>query len=422
MRTRRSLRHRILAWLAGYAALLLVAMFTHSLLVNEEAEQLVWESLLDSELAHFLERKAKDPDYLWTDTDNLKLYVEGSERLEPEALAALPAGVSDDVALNGREHVVLVKSIDGKRHVLTLDITRLEHEEEAIAAIMLVSGLLVVLVAGLVIAWGLGRITRPLSRLAADISQLQPDRNDQHLAIDDSATSELVIIADALNDYLRRNQRFVERERVFINSASHELRTPIAVIAGATELALAQDALPAAARTQMNRVRNTAREVEQLISLLLVLAKDPARLGATSDRIALHQLLPELVDDHRHLTRGKDLVLLLETMPACDIVAPVAIVQVAIGNLLRNAIENSDRGEIHVGLQADATVVIEDPGHGMSPEEISALYAQVARDGREGGGIGLDLISRLCEHLGWRLEFSSVSGRGTRATLHLRQD
>ena len=54
MRTRRSLRHRILAWLAGYAALLLVAMFTHSLLVNEEAEQLVWESLLDSELAHFL--------------------------------------------------------------------------------------------------------------------------------------------------------------------------------------------------------------------------------------------------------------------------------------------------------------------------------------------------------------------------------
>jgi signal transduction histidine kinase len=70
----------------------------------------------------------------------------------------------------------------------------------------------------------------------------------------------------------------------------------------------------------------------------------------------------------------------------------------------------------------DATVVIEDPGHGMSPEEISELYARVARGGRDGGGIGLDLISRLCEHLGWRLDFSSVPGRGTRTTLHLGQD
>ena len=107
-------------------------------------------------------------------------------------------------------------------------------------------------------------------------------------------------------------------------------------------------------------------------------------------------------------------------MPSCQIVAPEAIVQAAIGNLLRNAIENSDRGEIRIRLQADATVVIEDPGHGMSPEEISELYARVARGGRDGGGIGLDLISRLCEHLGWRLVFSSAPGRGTRTTLHLR--
>lgn len=423
MATRRSLRRRLLIWLAGYAALLFLAMFAHAVLVNEQAEQLVWESLLDSELTHFLERKASDPDFRWTDTDNLKLYVEGSggpSGTEPAVLAALPAGVNDDVALDGREHVVLVKTIDGKRHVLTLDITKLEYDEEAIAAGMMISGLLVVVVSGIFIAWGLRRTTRPLAQLADDIAQLQPDRSGQRLAIGADASSELVIIADALNDYLRRNESFVERERVFINSASHELRTPIAVIAGATELALAQDSLPAPARAQMSRVRRTAREVEQLITLLLVLAKEPTRLKATSDRIALHQLLPDLVEDHRHLTHGKDLDLQLAPLPECEIVAPLAIVQVAIGNLLRNAIENSDRGVIHIALHADATVVIEDPGHGMSPEEISLLYTRLARGGgREGGGIGLDLISRLCEHLGWQLAFSAAPQRGTRTTLHL---
>ena len=84
-----------------------------------------------------------------------------------------------------------------------------------------------------------------------------------------------------------------------------------------------------------------------------------------------------------------------------------------------NAIENSDRGRIRVWLQADATVVIEDPGHGMSPEEISAIYARVARGGggRDGGGIGLDLIARLCDHLGWELSFSSPAEGGTLTTL-----
>ncbi|HEY9253139.1 MAG TPA: ATP-binding protein, partial [Stenotrophomonas sp.] len=93
----------------------------------------------------------------------------------------------------------------------------------------------------------------------------------------------------------------------------------------------------------------------------------------------------------------------------------------AIGNLLRNAIENSDRGTIRIVLSAPATVRIEDPGHGMSPEEISAIYARMARGNHSGrgAGIGLDLIGRLCEHLGWQLQFESVEGRGTIASLDL---
>jgi signal transduction histidine kinase len=255
------------------------------------------------------------------------------------------------------------------------------------------------------------------------VEALKPAQPHQQVLLDADASAELVVIADAFNDYLRRNERFVEREHAFIASASHELRTPVAVIAGAAELVLEQTDIPAAARNQVARIHRTARNVERLIALLLTLAKDPARLSGISDKVALDQLLPEIVEDHRHLTRDKDLKLLLDDMPSCDIVAPVAIVQAAIGNLLRNAIENSDRGDIRIRLQADATVTIEDPGHGMSPEEISEIYARVARGGgRDGGGIGLDLIARLCEHLGWRLAFSSTPGRGTRTTLGLRAD
>jgi signal transduction histidine kinase len=54
----------------------------------------------------------------------------------------------------------------------------------------------------------------------------------------------------------------------------------------------------------------------------------------------------------------------------------------------------------------------------MTPEEISAIYARMARGG--GSGIGLDLISRLCEHLSWQLDIASDQGRGTTTTLWFR--
>ncbi|MBX9400702.1 HAMP domain-containing histidine kinase [Lysobacter sp. BMK333-48F3] len=418
-RRRSSLGRRLLLGLLGYAVLVSAAVvIVQGLVVNEHAERLVWTSLMDTELEHFVERSRSDPDYRWTDTKALSLY-DSATRPPPPALRALGPGVHDDIESDGVEHVVLVRDVDGRRLVLALDIDDMEHLEFDLALTIAGSAITTLLTLCLVIGWGVRRLVRPLTQVAQRIGGLQPDRAGQRIELPDSASSELVVIADAVNDYLARNDRFVVRERAFIDSASHELRTPIAVIAGSTELALAQPDLPAGARQQLARIHRTAREVEQLVSLLLALAKDPQRLASNGDRVALDQLLPELVEDHRHLCRDKDLRLALAPLPPCEIVAPLPIVQAAIGNLLRNAIENSDRGEIAIRLDADATVVIEDPGHGMSPEEISALYARVARDGREGGGIGLDLISRLCEHLGWRLRFDQAE-RGTRTTLSLR--
>ncbi len=420
MNTARSgLRRRILLGLLGYVVVLTVAVILHGFLVNEHAEQLVWQGLLDAELDHIRELSRKDPDYRWVDTSNIALFDGRNPADIPPALRTLEPGVHDDVMLNGTERVVLVREEEGRPIMLALDITDLEQREFDMGLTVVGSAVTMIVLLGIAIAWSVNRLVRPLSNVAQDIARLQPDQPGQRIEVPASATSELVVIADALNDYLQRNDRFVERERTFIDSASHELRTPIAVIAGASEIALQQADVPAATRGQLNRIQRTARDVEQLISLLLVLAKDPARLARVSDHVELDQLLPEIVDDHRYLTQDKDLVLTVSALQPCQIHAPLPIVRAAIGHLLRKAIEHSDRGDISIRLEAPATVVIDDPGHGMTPEEISEIYARVARGGgeRHGGGIGLDLISRLCEHLGWTLDIASDAGHGTTTTL-----
>jgi signal transduction histidine kinase len=415
------LKHRILQWLFIYAVLLSAAVLAGGYIIHERVEHLAWESLLRAELDYYGQRTQANAAYRWHDTDTLRMFgVAGAPPL-PANLASLGAGLHDDMTLDGVTSVVLVEQINGKPVAMALNLTEFEGVEGAITAAVAAGTVIVILILGLVVMWRLGLVIQPLAMLAHQVEELKPAQPDQKVVLDEDASAEMVVIADAFNDYLRRNQSFVEREHAFIASSSHELRTPIAVIAGASELVLDQADVPPAARKQVARIHRTARNVEQLISLLLTLAKDPSRLADSSDHVALDQLLPEIMEDHRYLTRDKDLTLVLEAMPPCEIVAPVTIVQAAIGNLLRNAIENSDRGQIRISLRSDATVVIEDPGHGMSPEEISEIYARMARGGgRDGGGIGLDLISRLCEHLGWNLAFSSVSGRGTRTTLRLR--
>ena len=421
MAARSGLKRRILLGLLAYAALLSAAVLVQGFVVNEYAERLVWQSLLHAELNHFVERSKVDPGYQWTNTETLTLFDGRAAQRLPATLRDLAPGVHDDIEIDGREYVVKVRMVEGRPLLLALDITSLEQREDDMEVTVLGSAALLIALLGIVVAWGVGRLVRPLSDMALHIATLRPDRAGQRIDVSDSASAELAVIADALNDYLQRNERFVERERTFIDTASHELRTPIAVIAGATELALGATGIPPAARNQLSRIGRTARDVEQLITLLLVLAKDPARLAGVSEHVALDQLLPTIVENHRHLTRDKDLTVVLAPMPPCTIIAPLPIVQAAIGNLLRNAIEHSDRGVITIRLHPAATVTIEDPGHGMTPEEISAIYARMARGdgGRDGGGIGLDLISRLCEHLGWELVIASDVDRGTRTTLDL---
>ncbi len=420
MISRRSLRSHILMWLGGYALLLTVAVMLHGFLVNEIAERLVWDSLLKTELEHHLQRNADDPRYRWSDTDDLQLYTSTDARPLPREVVGLPEGIHDELVMGDREVLVLVRTVEGVKYTLVLDITELESQEDTLTLIVFGLAVTLVLLMGLSVAWGLRRSLRPLTQLAADIGALSPDRMGQRIAVSEKATTELVVIASALNDYLRRHESFIERERVFIDTTSHELRTPIAIIAGASELALDQADLPGPARQQVQRIHRTARDVERMIALLLTLAKDPARLSRNNDVVLLHELLPDIIEDHQHLMQGKDLTIVIDALAPCSVAAPLHIVQAAIGNLLRNAIENSDRGEIHVRLDADATVTLEDPGHGMTPEDISRIYAQMARGGsREGGGIGLDLLARLCEHLGWTLSIQSAPGRGTISRLRL---
>lgn len=421
MRRRRPLRQQMLLWLFSFLGLMTVAVFAAAHYLHERAEHLVWRALLTSEMNSVQRQMAQDPHYHWQDSDTLSLYREDVPRGLPSQVAALAPGLHDGIILDGRPSAVLVREVDGRRWVMALDITDFEALENFVMRWSIVAGALLLVLTLAMASLGMHRLVRPLVRLAGDIGRLRPDRPYQRLQADTRGSTELEVVADAFNGFLARNEAFVEREQGFVGSVSHELRTPVAVIAGASELALAQPGLPPVAREQIARIQATAHTMDELVALLLLLARDPSRVAAVGEPVDLMVVARRVVADHQYLLQDKALTVAVHGPAHCWVLAPRVMAQAAVGNLLRNAIENSEAGRIDIRVGPGTQVTVDDPGHGLQPEQIARLYTRMARSGEErraGSGIGLDLIARLCRHLGWRLELAPrPQGQGTRASL-----
>ena len=419
---RLTLRARIALGLLVYTLLLDAVIYVVQDVLDDAQEFAIQHSLLSSELDDFIRHRALDPNYT-LHTGALRAYVRDakSSRTIPAQLRTLPPGLHEEIDIAGRSLTVLVRDVAGQRLYMTIDLTQQESEESSLFDWIMLYLLLGACILSGVIWWLSGKLLRPVSDLVAAIDRVQPDEREQRIAVSADSVTEIATIVGAMNRYLERADGFVLRERAFIDSVSHELRTPIAVIAGATEVIDADPALPDSSRRPLARIRQTAADVEQLITALLVLAKAPARLRASGESCRLEDLLPDIVSAHEHLRKEKALRIVVGELAPSRINAPVQIVQVAIANILRNAIENTEGGRIDVSVRPAGVVRIQDSGHGMSPEEIGRVYATLARDGgsASGSGIGLQLIRRICEHLGWTLEIAP-NDQGTLVVLDLR--
>lgn len=246
MKARSSLRQRIVASVVCYTVMLSVAIVLLGYWVNEQAEQRVWEGMLTSELATVRSDR-------WEDTDTMRRFGGNSGIPVPPPFKHLTPGVHDEVKYDGRLYVVLVQGPPEAPAVLALDISDMERRESTLTVAMLLSAVVVMVFLAGTTYFAAQWLVKPLALLSLSIRGLRPVARDQQIVVEEADPEEIAVIAQALNDYLRNTDRYVERERSFLNTASHELRTPIAVIAGAAEVAIEQTDI-AQARHHLARI------------------------------------------------------------------------------------------------------------------------------------------------------------------------
>jgi signal transduction histidine kinase len=333
----------------------------------------------------------------------------------PQELKPLSVGVHEDVSLRGHNYYVDVDTVGSIRLYLLLDTQHVDTIENNVVSVSILIGLVALALAA-IMGVALSRaVMRPVTELAGEVARLDASQRNERLQSRFS-NREVGVIAAAFDDYMERLDRVLEREHAFTEDASHELRTPLSIIASATELLLEEPQLATAARERLLRIRRATGQMQSLIEALLFLARDEP--GGASQLCALDQIVKESVEVIGAGAAVKGLTVETQIEPVLANGTPVMVACV-INNLLLNAVNFTQHGTISVRLGI-GELLVKDTGIGIPPEDLSRIFERRYRGAHSRGlGLGLYLVSRICQRLGWKIEALSAPGMGTTFRIEL---
>jgi signal transduction histidine kinase len=203
----------------------------------------------------------------------------------------------------------------------------------------------------------------------------------------------------------------IERERAFASEASHGLRTPIAVVRGATEVLLDDPRLDPVLRERVLRIERGAAELADLMDALLALARatTPERLRwQASDG---SEIVASALASQARLLADAGLSPRLVTGDDVTFEVPIAAFDAAIRNLARGLAAEHVSGTLRAQV-GDRSVRLEVEGVEVTAEADAAATLPPDRS------VALGLVARLAQRLGWRLTLGS-SARGEIVCLQL---
>ena len=431
---RRRLRTRIVMSFLLLSVLLTVLFASATLYIRDRLEREVVEKTMRRELNSLVRQIEQHPDRSPTFTlYDAATFGEGKTQDISPLYRDLGPGVHEvrEVAEDGTPHVW--KAAVGKGRVAStgkgfttivrLDVTDASDTTEKLRRWLIASVFAFTALALVLSVWSASRIMRPLLELLKLIRERGRTENSQEAPLAQHfADDEVGELAAALDAYSERMRSTAKRERELNADVSHELRTPLAVIRSTVELMMDSSDLSPKMLERIQRIQRAQESGTAITETLLNLSREERVSGNAS----VARIVEQLLEAHRlQMRRGKQLDLRMEGNTALVVDAPDATVNVAVGNLIANAVKYTDTGSVTVRINEDSVDVL-DTGPGLSEADEHRMtergYRGDAATNTKGGGIGLSIVTRICELYGWNVQIGNRRDgvQGTRARLSFK--
>jgi len=377
---------------------------------------------LIQEIEHIVFHYQQYSDILPPTSPSITAYIDTASM--PPHVKEMVAGLAEGIheAYHGRgEYHIAVQSLPNSDKFLYLlyDVSALEFTEKRKLniGIVLAAGAILIIALGLWIGWLTSRkVIAPVAHLSDLVNKSGPD----NLPTDLSKTffdDEVGVLAGALEQTMQRVEAFVNREHQFTRDVSHELRTPVTVIKGAVELLKRHFAgEKKSAPRSLSRIERSVNKMENIIETLLWLSREDVA-DHQGPVFAVTPAVREVIEQNRYLIAGKPIEIDLIVKADPQLTVPCPLFQIALTNIIRNALQSMPNGKITVDVHTDR-VVVSDTGVGIAAKDLKTVtQPHVRGSGSQGFGLGLSIVSRLCDRFGWQLEMQSTVGSGTTVQL-----
>jgi heavy metal sensor kinase len=289
---------------------------------------------------------------------------------------------------NGQEVRIYSRTIADDGRVFAIiqvgaSLNQVQNVEKQVMTELLLAALFVLLLGALGSYWLAGRAFAPIRRLIEVARTIKEGDLRQRVPVPQTS-DEVQALALTFNEMLASLEHMLNRQRRFVSDASHELRTPVAVIRSKTDLALQQPGELAEYMTVLRQINGESERLGHLISDLLVLARaDEGNISFEREMVPLHLLAEAVAANAEAFALERGLSLRVETHEPVEVRGDEARLIQVIMNLLDNAIRYTRPGgcvTLRVaGTAEHATLTVRDTGIGIRPEHLPHIFDRFYR-------------------------------------------
>ena len=328
-----------------------------------------------------------------------------------------------DVEYRGQVYQMhFFKTITAEKHFL--------ETLQKILFLMTILGFVLALAAGYFVS---KRILQPIRDMTATARKIEIEKMDRRIVVP-PVRDELSELADTFNHMLERLETGFRQQQRFVSDASHELRTPVTVILGYSDLLSRWGRSDEEVLDEgISSIRSEAEDMQQLIEKLLFLARaDQQRQVLHKENMELSELVGDVMRKMKMVTRTHS-VELLENEDGV-----IFADQVTMRQMMRIFLENSTKYTPvggHITARSRRTpdgkfmqMELADDGIGIAREDQQKVFDRFyrvdssrtkAQGGVSGTGLGLSIASWIAEQHGIEISMESELGQGTKMILRI---
>lgn len=247
---------------------------------------------------------------------------------------------------------------------------------------------------------------------------------------------ELRELATMVNELLQRLERSFEQQRRFVANASHELRTPVAIVRAEAEIALGRKGRQESEyRDSLRVVHDAANRMSRIVHDLFLLARaDTGHMPTQVEPLYLDEVVADVARSMRGVASQAGVRIDVAPMPEAPFVGDVELLGRMLLNLLDNAVKYSSRDStVRVCLSRDDSAFklsVTDEGEGIPPDAQPHVFERFYRadkarahsDGSttSGAGLGLAIVQLVAQVHGGHAELTRSGPGGSEFTVTLR--